>query len=87
VTPSDSIIAKYPLTLEICGHTHDYSKSGNKIVMGNGGAPLTGSGDYGYGVVAQRSDGAIVVDEIDYQTGAADPSFHFVVTPAGTLTQ
>ncbi len=87
VTPSDSIIGKYPLTLEICGHTHDYSKSGNKIVMGNGGAPLTGSGDYGYGLVAQRSDGAIVVDEIDYQTGSADSSFHFVVTPTGTLTQ
>ena len=55
--------------------------------MGNGGAPLTGSGDYGYGIAAQRSDGAIVVDEIDYQTGAADSSFHFVVTPTGTITQ
>jgi hypothetical protein len=86
-TPSESIVTQYPLTLEICGHTHDYSKSGNRIVMGNGGAPLTGSGDYGYGIVAQRSDGAIVVDEIDYQTGAADSSFHFVVTPTGTLTQ
>ena len=32
-------------------------------------------------------DGAIVVDEIDYQTGAADSNFHFVVTPTGTLTQ
>jgi hypothetical protein len=87
VTPSDSIIAKYPLTLEICGHTHDYSKSGNKIVMGNGGAPLTGSGDYGYGIVAQRSDGVIVVDEVDYMTNAAVSSFHFAVTPTGTLTQ
>jgi hypothetical protein len=86
VSPSDTIIAKYPLTLEICGHTHDVSKSGNKIVMGNGGAPLTGSGDYGYGLVTQRSDGAIVVDSIDYQTNVADSSFHFVVTPTGTLT-
>jgi len=87
VSPSDAIIEKYPLTLEICGHTHDYSKSGNKIVMGNGGAPLTGSGDYGYGVVAQRSDGAIVVDEYDYMTNAAVASFHFAVTPTGTLTE
>jgi hypothetical protein len=86
VSPSDSIIAQHPLTLEICGHTHDVSKSGNKIVIGNGGAPLTGSGDYGYGLVTQRSDGAIIVDSIDYQTGAADSSFHFVVTPTGTLT-
>lgn len=87
VSPSDTIIAKYPLTLEICGHTHDYSKSGNKIVMGNGGAPLTGSGDYGYGLITQRSDGNIIVDEVDYQTNAADSSFHFVVTPTGTLTE
>jgi hypothetical protein len=86
VTPSDAIIKNYPLTLEICGHTHDYSKSGNKIVLGNGGAPLTGSGDYGYGIVQQRSDGAIVVDEYDYMTNTADPSFHFVVTPTGSLT-
>jgi len=87
VTPSDAIIAQYPLTLEICGHTHDYSHSGNKIVIGNGGAPLSGGADYGFGLVQQRSDGAIVVDEIDYTTGAPDPSFHFVVTPTGTLTQ
>jgi hypothetical protein len=86
-TPSESIITKYPLTLEICGHTHDYSKSGNRIVMGNGGAPLTGSSDYGYGLVTQRSDGNIIVDEYDYQTGAADSSFHFVVTPTGTVTE
>jgi len=86
-TPSETIVGKYPLTLEICGHTHDVSKSGNRIVMGNGGAPLTGSGDYGYGLVTQRSDGNIIVDSINYQTGAADSSFHFVVTPTGTLTQ
>ncbi len=86
-TPSEEIVTKYPLTLEICGHTHDVSKSGNRVVFGNGGAPLTGSGDYGYGLVTQRSDGNIIVDSIDYQTGAADSSFHFVVTPTGALTQ
>jgi hypothetical protein len=87
VTPSDSIISQYPLTLEINGHTHDYSKSGNKIVVGNGGAPLTGSGDYGYVIVQQRSDGAMIVDEYDYMTNTADSSFHFVLTATGTVTQ
>jgi hypothetical protein len=86
VTPSEAIISTYPITLEICGHVHDYSHTGNRVVLGNGGAPLTGSGDYGFGVFQQREDGAIVVDEIDYQTGAADPSFHFVVTPTGQIT-
>ncbi len=75
------------LGAEICGHTHDVSKSGNRVVFGNGGAPLTGSGDYGYGLVTQRSDGNIIVDSVDYQTGAVDSSFHFVVTPTGAVTQ
>ena len=39
-----------------------------------------------YGLFSQRSDGAIVVDAIDYQSGAADASFHFVITPSGALT-
>lgn len=86
VTPSEAIISPYPITLEICGHVHDYSHTGNRVVLGNGGAPLTGSGNYGYGVFQQRADGAIVVDEIDYQTGKTDPAFHFVVTPTGQIT-
>ncbi len=89
VPPSESIMAQHPYTLAITGHTHTYNKfeAPKQIVIGNGGAPLTGSVNYGYGLFQQRADGAIVVDMIDYQSGAADPSFHFVVTPTGTLTQ
>ena len=87
VSPSDSIINGFPYTLLIVGHTHSYGHPGTKeVLFGNGGAPLTGSGNYGYGLFSQRSDGAIVVDSIDYQSGAADSSFHFVVTPTGVLT-
>ena len=86
VTPSEAIVSQYPITLEICGHTHDYSHTGNRVVLGNGGAPLTGTGDYGFGTFQQRADGAIVVDEVDYLTGAIDPTFHFVVKADGTLT-
>jgi hypothetical protein len=87
VSPSDTIINGYPYTLLIVGHTHTYEHPSTKeVLFGNGGAPLTGSNDYGYGLFSQRSDGAIVVDAIDYQSGAADASFHFVVTPSGTLT-
>jgi len=89
VNPSEAIMAQYPYTLAIMGHTHTYNKflAPKQIVIGNGGAPLTGGVNYGYGLVTQRADGAIVVDMIDYQSGASDPSFHFVVTPAGQLTQ
>jgi hypothetical protein len=87
VSPSDTIIDGFPYTLLIVGHTHTYEHPSTKeVLFGNGGAPLTGSGNYGYGLFSQRSDGAITVDAIDYQTGTADSSFHFVVTPTGTLT-
>jgi hypothetical protein len=88
VSPSDSIIGGFPYTLLIVGHSHTYGHPSTKqVLFGNGGAPLTGSGNYGYGLFSQRSDGAITVDMIDYQSGQADASFHFVVTAAGALTQ
>jgi hypothetical protein len=83
------VIANYPYTLLIVGHAHTYGhyKSVPKvIIIGNGGAPLS-SKNYGFGLISQRCDGALVVDEIDYQSGATDSLFHFVITPQGTLTQ
>jgi predicted phosphodiesterase len=88
VAPSDSIISGFPYTLLIVGHTHTYEhRSTQQIIIGNGGAPITGSGNYGFGLISQRSDGALTVDVIDYQSNQADPSFHFVITAGGTLTQ
>jgi hypothetical protein len=88
VAPSDSIISGFPYTMLIVGHTHTYEHRGtNEIIIGNGGAPITGSGNYGFGLVSQRSDGALTVDVIDYQSNQADSSFHFVITAGGTLTQ
>ncbi len=86
--PSEAIIAGYPYTLEIVGHSHTYghySDTPREVLIGNGGAPLS-SKDYGFGIFSQRGDGAIVVDMIDYKALTADSSFHFVVTAAGTLT-
>jgi hypothetical protein len=85
----DSIITSAGYTLLIVGHTHNhghYSDSPQTVVLGNGGAPLS-SGNYGYGLFSQRCDGAIVVDEYDYMSGATDGQFHFVITPSGTITQ
>jgi hypothetical protein len=92
VSPSDSIIGQYPYTMLITGHSHTWDKFGEntpkEVLVGNGGAPLTNSSkDYGYAVMAQRSDGAIVGDMYDYMTNQPISSFHFVVTPTGTLTQ
>lgn len=87
----DAILPNYPYTLLIEGHNHTYghySDTPQEVVVGNGGAPITAAGkDYGYALFSQRCDGAIVADEYDYMTGAADSEFHFVITPSGTLTQ
>jgi len=85
----DAVISSYPYTMLIVGHAHTYYwyyKTPNVVTFGNGGAPLT-SKDYGYGLFSQRCDGAIVVDEFDYETNQPDTSFHFVVTPTGQETK
>ena len=86
VSPSEAIMAKYPYTLAITGHTHTYNHyaSSRQIIVGNGGAPLTGGKNFGFALVSQRSDGNLAVDMIDYATGLADPSFSFAVKPDGT---
>jgi hypothetical protein len=86
-TPSEAIVKAHPLTLEICGHSHTYSRWGNRVLFGNGGAPLTGEKDYGYGIVQQRADGSLAVDAIDYLTGDADPAFHFAVNADGSSAE
>jgi hypothetical protein len=86
----DALLAQYPYTLLIVGHTHDFGYwGGQSVTFGNGGAPLSNTTDYdfGFGLFAQRCDGAIVVDEIDYKTGMPDSRLHFVVTPTGQQTQ
>jgi hypothetical protein len=86
VSPAEQIYAQYPYTLSIVGHTHTYQKSGAKeVIIGNGGAPLSGGVNYGFGLIQQRSsDNAIQVDMIDYQSLQPVTSFEFAVKPDGT---
>jgi hypothetical protein len=87
VTPSGQIMAKYPYTLLLAGHTHTFEwlPSTRQVITGNGGAPLTGSIDYGYVIAQQRADGALVFQELDYSTNAVETTF--VVTASGAVTQ
>ena len=87
VSPSEAIMAKYPYTLSLVGHTHSYYHySGREVLVGNGGAPLSGSKDYGFAIVSQRPDLALTVDMLNWQTGLADSRFHFSVKPDGSPT-
>ena len=82
----EAIIAKHPYTLEHrrATRTRTGTSRPKEVLFGNGGAPLSGSGNYGYGIFSQQSDGTIAVDAIDYATGLADGTFHFAVKADGT---
>ena len=86
VAPAEDIMAKYPYTLSFVGHTHTYGHyaSSREVIIGNGGAPATGSKNYGFAVAQQRPDNAIQVDVLDYQTLLSDTSFRFAVKADGS---
>jgi hypothetical protein len=73
---ADTIMGQYPYTLLIAGHTHtyEYFSSEKQVIVGNGGAPLSGTIDYGY-VIARQSGTSIVFTEYDYQTNAVGSTF------------
>jgi hypothetical protein len=77
VTPSETILAKYPVTLRIVGHTHTYSHrtGSSEVIIGNGGAPLSGSARYGYAIVERLASGDIQLTAYDYQTSAVRDQF------------
>jgi hypothetical protein len=88
VTPSEAIMANHPYTLAIVGHSHEYQHSKfshpKEVIIGNGGAPLALNQNYGYAIIAQRTDGSLQVDMFDYQTQQPDTSFRFAVKADGT---
>ena len=76
--PSDAIIAKYPYTLKIVGHTHEFSRAGTRqVIVGNGGAPITGNSNYGYALIQQTASGDIQVSNLDYNSNS--PTYSFTV--------
>jgi len=77
VTPSTTLLATYPLTMLITGHTHTYRHvpAYREIIVGNGGAPLSAGPNYGYVTVVLRPDGLLDVNSYDYMTHAAIDSF------------
>jgi hypothetical protein len=91
VDPSQTILAKHPLTMLIVGHSHMYRHipAYREIVVGNGGAPLTSNTNYGYVIVARQPHPAntpadtIQVTSYEYMTHAVIEQF--VVTPNGVL--
>ncbi len=77
VLPSADILARHPYTLLVAGHSHTfaYYPADREVIVGNGGAPLGSTVNFGYAVVRQRPDGAIEVTGYDYMSHAVLDSF------------
>lgn len=82
VTPSAAIMARHPLTMLIVGHSHIYEHipAYREIIVGNGGAPLTGTMNYGYVLVVRGPDGLLTVTSYDYATHAVVDQFAVTAT-------
>jgi Calcineurin-like phosphoesterase len=75
VAPSEAIIHKHPLTLELLGHWHRYQHLDTKhVVSGNGGAPLS-YGHYGFVLIDLLTNGNLAVSEVDQATGDVADTF------------
>jgi hypothetical protein len=84
VGPSEMIMARHPYTMALVGHTHTYQHpmGSKQLIVGTGGAPLTGPVNYGYVLASRRADGAIVFEAKDYMTGQVYD--HFAVQADGS---
>lgn len=84
VGPSNALLDKNPLTLLIVGHTHtaSWTPALRQLVVGNGGAPPTGTMPYGYAMIRRRDDTALAFDVLHYQT--REVLVHGAVWPTGT---
>jgi hypothetical protein len=84
LAPLDTLLASNPVTLRITGHTHTYyhQRGTNEVTIGLGGAPPTGTYDYGYLTVTQLATGDIEVAEYSYMGGGQNAVFR--VHPDGS---
>jgi hypothetical protein len=84
VAPSQAIMARHPLTMLLTGHTHSYEHvpAYREIIVGTGGAPLSGAANYGYVIFARQPDGTLTETTYDYATHAVID--HFAIHADGT---
>jgi hypothetical protein len=74
VSEMDSLLRSSTYDLFIVGHSHTFSHSGQQVIIGNGGAPITGGVNYGFATVQQQASGFLVT-QYDYMTAMPVNSF------------
>jgi len=75
VSEMDALLSQSTYDLFIVGHSHTFNHSQKEVVIGNGGAPLSGNVGYGYATVEQQQ-GGFLVTQYDYMSAQ----------PLGTFT-
>ncbi|HEY4219865.1 MAG TPA: metallophosphoesterase [Myxococcota bacterium] len=80
VTEMDQLLAGASYDLLLVGHTHTFEHFGKEVVIGNGGAPLTGSAPFGFATVELIPGTGWRVSQIDSSSQAVIRSF--VVRPS-----
>ena len=76
VSAMDAMLQQASYNILIVGHSHTFAHSQKQVVIGNGGAPISGNTPYGYAIFDQQQDG-FHVTQYDYAT--AQPLNTFVL--------
>jgi hypothetical protein len=71
----NALLATAQYNLLIVGHSHTYSHSGKQVIVGTGGAPITGSVPFGFATVEQLPGTGFKVVQYESSTGAPLSSF------------
>ncbi len=76
VAPMDAMLAGSAYDLLIVGHDHEFADRSSEgyVVVGNGGAPISGRYGYGY-VTIQQVDRGFTVTDYDAETASPTASF------------
>ena len=75
INEMDQVLVGATYDLLLVGHTHTFEKRGKEIVIGNGGAPLTGSAPFGFATVELIPGTGFRVSELDASSRAVIRSF------------
>jgi hypothetical protein len=66
VVATNAMLAQANYDLLIVGEPSQFRYSNRELVIGNGGAPLSGSSNYGYATIDQQQNGSLLVTAFDY---------------------
>jgi hypothetical protein len=74
VDASERLLSQAKYDLLLTGHVRTFGSKGKTLIVGNGGAPISGNEPYGFATVEQQASG-FMVTQYEYESGAPVGSF------------